>query len=193
MITHRQLAAIMIRLEPDRIAEYVPPLNAAMAEYKIDTIIRAAAFLGQLALESGELRWWVEWSNGMQYNGRKDLGNGPNDGPRYKGRSPIQLTGRANYRAAGADLGIDLEGQPELAAHPDVGFRIAGWYWDLKSLNELADERDYREITKRINGGYRHIQERYAYYYRALEVLTVGIPINAGLTTQSPPHQAPQQ
>jgi hypothetical protein len=56
------------------------------------------------------------------YGGRRDLGNlQPGDGARYIGRGYMQLTGRANYAAAGAALGLDLERHPELAEEPGNG------------------------------------------------------------------------
>ncbi|MEW6735838.1 MAG: glycoside hydrolase family 19 protein, partial [Acidobacteriota bacterium] len=111
-------------------------------------------------------------ADGAAYEGRLDLGNiKPGDGRRYKGRGPIQLTGRSNYRAAGQALGIDLESNPERAADLDVGFRIAGWYWRTRGLNEFADQGNFDEITRRINGGLNGKASRDAYYKRALEVL----------------------
>jgi putative chitinase len=143
-----------------------------MAEASINNRMRQAAFIAQLAHESGELRYFEEIASGAQYEGRTDLGNTqPGDGRRYKGRGPIQLTGRSNYRAAGAALGIDLERYPERAADLDVGFRVAAWFWTSRGLNGLADAGDFRGITKRINGGYNGLSAREAYYHRALSVL----------------------
>nr|WP_286202492.1 glycoside hydrolase family 19 protein [Comamonas sp. JC664] len=142
-----------------------------MAEANITTPKRKAAFLAQLAHESGQLRYMEEIASGAAYEGRRDLGNTqPGDGVRYKGRGPIQLTGRANYRAAGRALGIDLEGNPQRAKDPDVAFRIAGWYWSSRNLNTYADAGNFREVTRRINGGYNGLADREMYYRRALNV-----------------------
>jgi predicted chitinase len=167
-----QLRAVMPRLPAARAAEMLPHLNAALVEAAITTPRRLAAFLAQLAHESGELRYFEEGATGDAYEGRKDLGNTrPGDGRRYKGRGPIQVTGRANYRDAGAALGVQLEERPELAAAPEVGFRVAAWFWRTRALNELADAGNYDAITRRINGGYNGKAERDAYHARARAVL----------------------
>jgi predicted chitinase len=166
------LRAVMPRLPLADAAQYAGALLAAMDGAGISTPTRRAAFLAQLALESGELRDMEEVADGRAYEGRKDLGNTqPGDGPRFKGRGPIQLTGRANYRAAGAALGLPLEERPELAAQPEHGFRVAAWFWTSRGLNALADKGDFREITRRINGGYNHLAERERYHARARQVL----------------------
>jgi len=168
-VTVEQLRRIMPNLSAERARQYLPHLNRAMAEANITTPQRKAAFLAQLAHESGELRHFEELASGSAYEGRRDLGNTqPGDGVRYKGRGPIQLTGRANYRAAGRALGIDLEGNPSRAKDPDVAFRIAGWYWNSRNLNTYADAGNFREVTRRINGGYNGLASREAYYRRAL-------------------------
>jgi putative chitinase len=167
-----QLRAIMPHLPKEKAEAYLEPLKKALAEYDITTPKRRAGFLAQLAHESGELRYMEEIASGEAYEGRKDLGNTePGDGKRYKGRGPIQLTGRANYRSAGKALGLDLEGNPAQAAQPEVGFRVAGWFWKTHGLNELTDKGDFRQITRRINGGYRGEESREKYYRRALVVL----------------------
>jgi predicted chitinase len=171
-VSVEQLRAIMPNLSDARARELMPHLNAAMEEAGINTPRRQAAFLAQLAHESGEFRWMEELASGADYEGRLDLGNTePGDGMRYKGRGPIQLTGRSNYRAAGQALGIDLENNPTRAADPDVGFRTAAWYWNNRNLNQYADAGNFDAITYRVNGGYNGKAERDAYYARALQVL----------------------
>lgn len=173
-LTSAQLRAVMPRLTAERATLFLGPLNRALAEYGINTPGRRAAFLAQLAHESGELKYMEEIASGEAYEGRKSLGNTePGDGKRYKGRGPIQLTGRSNYRRAGAALGLDLEGEPTKVTDPEVGCRVAGWFWKTRGLNELADAGDFRQITKRVNGGYNGLEKREAYYKKAKAALGV--------------------
>lgn len=179
MITLPQFLAIMPRLLPPKAEQYLPPLNAAMEEAEITTPLRQAAFLAQLAHESDQLHYMEEIASGAAYEGRHDLGNlQPGDGKRYKGRGPIQLTGRANYRKCGAALGVDLENHPELAALPEYGFRIAAWYWTTHKLNAYADTGDFLHITKAINGNPPNgVESRQAYYVKALDALGTDGPV----------------
>lgn len=177
-VSAEQLVAIMPDLPLDRARQYLPALNAAMREGGITTPQRQAAFLAQLAHESCQFRYFQELGDDdyfHQYDpGQPNAAAGntePGDGPRYHGRGPIQLTGRANYRAAGQALGLDLEGDPEAAANPDVGFRIAQWYWASRDINALADAGDFAGVTRAVNGGYNGMESREAFYRRALEVL----------------------
>lgn len=178
LITTDELRRIVTTLRPQRAEALIDPLNRAMAEFEITTRLRIAAFLAQLAHESGGFRWMEELASGNAYdisvNPKKarQLGNiHPGDGPRYKGRGPIQLTGRDNYRTAGRALGLDLEQNPTIASTPEVGFRIAGWYWKSRRLNALADARDFWNLTYRINTARLHYEDRKKYYDQALRVL----------------------
>jgi predicted chitinase len=171
-VTEEQLRKIGPNLQAARAAELVGFLNDAMREASINTRERAAAFLAQLFHESAELRYFQELADGTAYEGRKDLGNTQKgDGPRFKGRGPIQLTGRNNYRDAGQALGLDLVNNPARAADPDVGFRVAAWFWRTRGLNELADAGDFLAITKRINGGTNGLADREKYHGRAKAAL----------------------
>lgn len=138
----------------------------------IDTPLRLAHFVAQVAHESGGFRYMEEIASGASYEGRADLGNTqPGDGKRYKGRGPIQLTGRANYRTFGRQIGIDLEQHPEVVALPSFGLLVACMYWDSKGLNALADADDVVAITKRINGGTNGLADRQAYLTKAKDLL----------------------
>lgn len=106
------------------------------------------------------------------YAGR--LGNGPpesGDGWRYRGRGPIQLTGKENYATAGAYLQLPLVEQPDLVLQPDVGSRVAGWFWASRGCNRYADVDDIGAITRLINGGQHGLQDRMAWYQRVAGVL----------------------
>ncbi len=159
----------------DRATEWLPHIEAAMAEYSIDTPARKAAFLAQIGHESGGLHWVVElWGPTeaqRRYEGRADLGNvQPGDGFKFRGRGLIQTTGRENYRKTGRILGIDLEAEPERLAEPENAARSAAIFWDGKDLNTLADAGEFIKITRRINGGTNGLAERQALYNLAQQV-----------------------
>jgi putative chitinase len=169
----QQLSDIMPLLRAEDAERYLPFINQACEEFQINTVARVTAFIAQLAHESGELHYFEEiWGPTQTQKGYEhrthDLGNTqPGDGRRYKGRGPIQLTGRANYARVGDALKLPLVAQPELAAVPANGFRIAGHFWKEKGLNALADAGDFKTITRRINGGLNGYEDRCKYFERA--------------------------
>lgn len=153
---------------------YAPLLWATAQRFDIAAPARLAAWLAQLAHESGELRYTRELASGTDYEGRRDLGNlEPGDGVRYKGRGLIQITGRSNYRMAGVACGIDYEHLPELMEQPEHACLVSGWFWAAHGLNALADAGDFVAITKRINGGTNGLSERTGYWNAAKRALKV--------------------
>lgn len=174
MITLSDLRAICPRAKESNLSLYVEPLNTTMDEFSISANVeREAHFLAQVAHESGGFRYVRELASGEAYEGRADLGNTePGDGPLFRGRGLIQITGRHNYNECGQALGVDLVSNPVLLEQPELAARSAGWFWDSRHLNELADRGDTRGITKRINGGLNGYQDRLAYLEAAQRRLT---------------------
>lgn len=173
MVTLEQLKKIIPYAGP-RAGVFLAPLNNVMTEFGIDTPAREAAFLAQIAHESGSLRYTAEIASGALYEGRADLGNTePGDGRRFKGRGLIQITGRTNYQACSVALYGDtrLLQEPQLLERVEDACRSAGWFWKIHGLNALVDAGDFPHITRRINGGLNGEDERLALYDRAREVL----------------------
>lgn len=171
------LRLIAARPESSIVDAIGPILSPTLASWGIDTPLRIAHFLAQCAEESDGFRTTVEYASGDEYDTRTDLGNTPErdgDGRRFKGRGIIQLTGRANYRAADRALGLPLELRPELAAEPGNALVIACWYWQTHGCNRLADADDLRAITHAVNGGYRGLAERRRYLSLAKAALGIG-------------------
>lgn len=168
---------------PQDLVSFVTPLNEAMIEFDINTKARQAAFLAQLAHESGSFRYMEEIASGAAYEGRRDLGNhepeaiaaaegaGSTPGRFYKGHGPIQITGFYNHRDCGLALSLDLIHQPRLICEHMDGCRAAGWFWDSRGLNALADAGKFEAITRRINGGLNGLADRLAYWDRATQIL----------------------
>ena len=149
---------------PERAAELALSANVHFRTYGIlDTPLRLAHFMAQLIHESGNFRYMEEIASGAAYEGRTDLGNTqPGDGVRYKGRGPIQLTGRANYRDYGRDAGLDLERNPLMVAIPSLGLMVGCMFWKKNNLNGVADADDIERITRKINGGLNGFEDRKA-------------------------------
>lgn len=176
-ITLQQMAAIMPNAGA-RLNTFYKPLLEAMARYGVDTKLEYAAFLATIAEESGELRWvkeiWGPTKQQLKYEGRHDLGNSqPGDGKKFCGRGLIQVTGRNNYAAVGKALKLDLLNKPELLELPKHACDSAAYFWWAHELDDEAARKDFRRVTKVVNGGLTNWEKREAYYLRACKILGV--------------------
>jgi len=184
--------------------QWLEPLNETFDKYQINTPQRQACFLGQTLHESGNFKFTKEnlnysakalmatWPSrfptidfAMQYERQPEkiaskvyvgrMGNEtPEDAAKFIGRGLIQCTGKENYTHCGEALGIDLIANPHLLEEPRYAVLSAGWFWNKKGLNALADEgtKDAFEVmTKRINGGLIGLDDRKAKMNEALKAL----------------------
>lgn len=91
------------------------------------------------------------------YAGR--MGNtAPGDGWKYRGRTPIQLTGKDGYRHVGDLMGVDLVGHPELLSQPDYALQAAILWWESRIPDGFIG--DPEKVTKRVNGGLIGLADR---------------------------------
>jgi len=181
--------------------KWLQPLKDTFVKYDISTPKRQAAFIGQCQHESanftkleenlnysaeGLMKTWPsrfptkeiadQYAKnpakiaGKVYNGR--LGNtSEEEASKYLGRGLIQLTGKENYERCGTSINVDLVNNPNYLLDPKYATLSAGWFWNRKGLNELADSKDFETMTKRINGGLVGIDDRKAKIAKAILVL----------------------
>jgi putative chitinase len=103
-------------------------------------------------------------------DGNGDASSG--DGFKYRGGGLIQLTGRANYKAVGAALGLDLEIRPIQIINERIAARTAGFFWKQNDLNAAADAGDFDYTTRRVNGAaMRGAEERRALWVKLKDVI----------------------
>jgi putative chitinase len=163
--------------------KWLEPLKETFEKYQINTPKRQACFIGQCMHESGGFKQLREnlnysaralmntWPSRFPdadtaekferqpekiankvYSGR--MGNTEDgDGAKYIGRGLIQLTGKDNYKAFGEAIGEDLVANPQLLEEPRYAALSAGWFFNKRNLNALADVMDIETMSKRINGG----------------------------------------
>jgi len=107
------------------------------------------------------------------YAGRMDNGDTDSgDGWRYRGRGPIQLTGKANYSAFSADMDVDAVDDPDqVSEDKEIALMSAIWFWNKNGLNKYADSGDIKTMTKRINGGYIGLEDRIHHWEEALHAM----------------------
>ena len=171
IVTKEQLTHIFGRTPTDAQAE---DINNALERFDITTPARIRHFLAQCAHESGGLKWMKELATGDAYEGRRDLGNTQRgDGRKFKGGGMIQTTGRANYQKLADYLGdrkiIDI-GCDYVAEHYPA--TAAAFWWHNNNMNVLCDRNPtVEQVTRRVNGGTRGLQERKEYYVKACDVI----------------------
>ena len=95
------------------------------------------------------------------------MGNGPEssgDGYKFRGRGPIQLTGKDNYTAFSQSVG-----RPDVLTNPDIvatelAFESALWFFNKNGLFAIADkgvtDAVIGQITRRVNGGTHGLDDR---------------------------------
>lgn len=179
MITPELLQRVGVRA--DRSKAWAPALEVARGVGEITTPLRAAHLLAQTLHESSALSLLVElWGPSQvpaqaRYETRADLGNTqPGDGYRYRGRGPIQVTGRRNYAMARDELRqLGVSGVPDFEARPDDllvptwGALAAAAWWRRNGANKWADYDDGRAVSGLVNRGSpelraMHLPERLA-------------------------------
>lgn len=180
-ITKEQILQIMPNAK-DVADLYLPYINGYNEVFKIDTPLRMAHFLAQIAHESNELRNVKEIGSSSYFEKydtgklKKMLGNlKPGDGYRYRGRGLIQITGRANYMEyqKSSRCKGDIITHPELLEKPLGAVKSAMWFWESHGLNKLADKDSVLAVTRRINGGTNGLESRKNYLAWAKEALNV--------------------
>jgi predicted chitinase len=177
----------------DRLAALLPAVSQCLHECDCKTRIRIAMWCSQIGHESAGLRYMEEIASGAAYEWRRDLGNTqPGDGVRFKGRGPIQVTGRDNYTelsqwahskglVPSPTFFVD---QPAQLASDRYGFIGVTWYWTTqRPMNALTDARDaatwkagnrtylgFEAPTAAINGGINGIDDRRNRYNTAMRL-----------------------
>lgn len=160
---------------------YAQPLERACIDFGIESALEKAHFLAQVAHESDGFRTATEYASGRAYEGRADLGNTqPGDGPRFKGRGLIQITGRANYAAYSRWKYSDdrlVQNPAKLAELPDA-VDAAVWYWTVRRpvCRVRAQADDLVGVTRAVNGGTNGLADRRAKLVKAKRLF--GLPVS---------------
>jgi len=110
-------------------------------------------------------------------NGSEDSG----DGWKFRGRSllPTNLRFQRAYMAAGKRLTGDasaLLANPDLLLQPNWAVRAACDFWDYNDLNAYADfntDAEFRNLTRKINGGLRGLDDRISLWMLAKQMFDV--------------------
>ncbi|HKX36126.1 MAG TPA: hypothetical protein VJM79_05600 [Rhizorhapis sp.] len=103
------------------------------------------------------------------YDGKNGNIPGTDDGWQYRGRGPMQVTGRANYRAVG------FEDNPEALETPYGGAQGSAAWWEnnrlpMRTVSEL-DRRAFDRVTRKVNKAALDADIRWEAYQRALNAL----------------------
>lgn len=176
MIVNKRLIESIYRYNGMRFFNREDLLQYLLPQFEIDTPQRVAYFLAQIGHESAEFRYRLELLRDKDAERRygrdrklgQKLGNFDfGDGAKYKGRGFIQLTGKNNYIAYSNATGVDFVKNPKWVEKDFWALHSALWYWETHKLNYIADQGDFRLLTKRINGGYNGITHRLQLLERA--------------------------
>jgi putative chitinase len=173
---------IAANVTPANATMWCGKLNLACTKYVIDTPLRVAHFLAQIAHESAGLAAITE---NLNYSADRLVAVFPKYFPTLisaqpYARKPQKIANKiyGNRMGNGDELSgdgwkyrgrgfIQLTGRNNYRQYgyednPDVidPADSAAWYWSTRALNPLADQDDVVSITKKINGGLNGLDDR---------------------------------
>lgn len=150
--------------KPSNIARFLPYVAAALCANALTDRPMLVAAMGTIRAETEGFVPIPEFPSkyntrpGMApfsaYDGR--LGNRLlGDGARYRGRGFVQLTGRDNYHQYSARIGVDIEGNPDLALTAEVAaVLLATFLGDhATKMRRFLAAGDLASARREVNGG----------------------------------------
>ena len=182
---------------------FVGALNDAMTRHGIASDAQAAAFLAQIAVESGELQKTEE---NLNYSAARLMVVWPRRFPTLKAAAPYAhnpvalgnhvyhdrngngdeasgdgylFRGRGLMQTTGRAnyRAIGHEADPAALKTPAVASETAAAFWETAGLNDAAkavlDRKAFDAVTQTVNGGQTGADDRWAAYLRALDALGV--------------------
>ena len=181
--------------------KWLQPLIDVFEKYQINTIKRQASFIGQCQYESNNFKTLEEnlhyspqrlvavfpsrfpnIESAIEFNTPEKIANKiyggrmgnleDGEGYKFRGRGLVQLTGRDSYIAFANATGIDAINNPDLILQTENAVLYAGWFWNKRNLNSLADIEDYKTMTQRINGGLIGLDDRIQKINKILSILS---------------------
>ncbi|MCB1985500.1 MAG: glycoside hydrolase family 19 protein [Burkholderiales bacterium] len=188
---------------PDAVLDQIPD---CMDKFSINTPLRLAHFLAQCAHESMDFSALEENLNYSAEGLKKvfakyftgdladsyarqpekiasrvyanRMGNGDEaskEGYKYRGRGYIQLTGKENYGKFATAINDDVVSNPDWvkSKYPLLS---AAWFWDTRTLNQLADQGSgdevVKQVTRRVNGGTIGLNDRIQHFKKFYALLS---------------------
>jgi hypothetical protein len=146
--------------------------NRLLRETEFDTcIVSTRMLMANILHETCNLKYMKEIASGVAYNNRSDLGNGPHDGPTYKGAGVLQLTGKYNYQRFCDAIGdpLVMDGVDYVSdTYPFMSAKT--WIID-NNLLHIAQTEGFDAVCYRINGGWNGYEDRLAKYQICKDVL----------------------
>ena len=182
MLTAAQISTIAGHPFNENMKSVLSGLSAAGQTAGLVAPHRVACYIAQLAHETAGFRYdrevWGPSPAQKRYEGRADIGNTQaGDGFKFRGRTGIQITGRANTLSFWRWCQDRFPSVPDFIWNPDAmntdPWEGLGpiWYWDSRALNRYADEGNHEMITRRINGGLNGYEDRLRWFSRASLVM----------------------
>ena len=119
-----------------------------------------AMLMANMMHETCNFIYMKEIASGTAYNNRSDLGNGPHDGPKYKGVGVLQLTGKYGYKNLAEDVNDPrvMEGVDYVAEK--YPFLSAKSWIQRNHLLDVCLNQGFEACCVRINGGHNGYADR---------------------------------
>jgi predicted chitinase len=178
-------------------AMFIPPWQGHQEKplYSYSALCQALQGFGQFAA-SGNVEadkrevaaFFAHVAKETAFLEQTDEAGQPSNAGDFHGRGAIQLTGQANYQAAGEYLNKNLVGSPGMVSTDAVtNWQVALWFWVVhnnpgtpgtKNCHQAIQAGDFAQTTRIINGGIecpgsQSAQTRAQYYQNNCSALQV--------------------